>query len=286
MSLARHVILSVESNLRGTYADGSFPDCKATPMTKPRQPTGTVYLVGSGPGALDLMTVRATRLVAAADVVAYDHLIAEGVLELVRADAQKICVGKKASKHTIAQDELNRILVRLAREGKTVVRLKGGDPLVFGRGGEEIEALFEANIPFEVVPGVTAATACAAYSGIPLTHREHAQMVTFATGHLKDGSVALDWPALVRPRQTVVFYMGVGGLDEICRQLVAHGLAETHPAAIVERGSTERQRVVVGDLATLPEKAAAAKVASPALIIVGSVVALHKKLSWYPRRAP
>ena len=253
-------------------------------MDKPRKPTGTVYLVGSGPGALDLMTVRATRLVAEADVLAYDHLIAEGVLDLARADAQKICVGKKASKHTIAQDELNQVLVRLAREGKMVVRLKGGDPFVFGRGGEEIEALFESQIPFEVVPGVTAATACAAYAGIPLTHRDHAQTVTFATGHLKDGSVQLDWPALVRPRQTVVFYMGVAGIEDICRQLMAHGLPATHPAALVERGSTDRQRVIAADLATLPKKVAAAAIASPALIIVGSVVTLHDKLSWFERK--
>ncbi len=250
-------------------------------MDKPRKTTGTVYLVGSGPGALDLMTVRATRLVGEADVVVYDHLSADGVLDLVRSDAQKICVGKKASKHTIAQEELNQALVDLAREGKMVVRLKGGDPFIFGRGGEEIEALFESDVPFEVVPGVTAASACAAYAGIPLTHRDHAQTVTFATGHLKDGSVNLDWPTLARPRQTVVFYMGIGGIKDICRQLIAHGLPPTHPAALVQSGSTDRQRVIAADLATLPAKVAEAAIVSPALIIVGTVVTLHAKLSWY-----
>jgi uroporphyrin-III C-methyltransferase len=243
--------------------------------------TGTVYLVGSGPGALDLMTVRATRLIGTADVVVHDHLVADGVLDLVRRDAQKICVGKKASNHTVPQDELNRLLVRLAREGKKVVRLKGGDPFIFGRGGEEIETLSEFGIPFEVVPGVTAAAGCAAYAGIPLTHRDHAQTVTFATGHLKDGSVDLDWHALTRPRQTVVFYMGIGGISVICRQMMAHGLPATHPVAVVQSGSTERQQVLVADLDTMPDRVAEAGITSPALIIVGSVVKLHTKLAWY-----
>ena len=242
---------------------------------------GTVYLVGSGPGALDLMTVRATRLVGEADVIVHDHLIADGVLDLVRRDAQIICVGKKSSKHTLPQEELNLLLVRLAREGKKVVRLKGGDPFVFGRGGEEIETLFACGIPFEIVPGVTAATACAAYAGIPLTHREHAQTVVFTTGHLKDGSVCLDWPALARPKQTVVFYMGIGGLGEICRQLIVHGLPPAHPAAVVQNGSTARQRVITADLATLPERVKAAGIAAPALIIVGTVVSLHDRLAWF-----
>ncbi len=227
------------------------------------------------------MTVRATRLIGEADVVVHDHLIADGVLDLMRSDAQKICVGKKASNHTVPQDELNLLLVQLAQEGKKVVRLKGGDPFIFGRGGEEIETLCEFGIPFEVVPGVTAAAGCAAYAGIPLTHRDHAQTVTFATGHLKDGSVNLDWPALARPNQTVVFYMGIGGISEICRQMMAHGLPATHPAAVVQNGSTKRQRVVTADLATLPGKVQAAGITSPALIIVGTVVSLHKKLAWY-----
>lgn len=227
------------------------------------------------------MTVKATRLIGEADVVVHDHLIADGVLDLMRSDAQKICVGKKASNHTVPQDELNLLLVRLAQEGKKVVRLKGGDPFIFGRGGEEIEILCEFGIPFEVVPGVTAAAGCAAYAGIPLTHRDHAQTVTFATGHLKDGSVNLDWQALARINQTVVFYMGIGGIGEICCQMIAHGLPATHPAAVVQNGSTQRQRVLIADLGTLSDKVTKAGITSPALIIVGTVVSLHKKLEWY-----
>ena len=248
-------------------------------------PTGTVYLVGSGPGAIDLLTVRAARLIGEADVVVHDHLIADGVLGLVRADAETICVGKKASNHTLPQSETNLLLVRLARAGKNVVRLKGGDPFIFGRGGEEIEILSEYGIRFEVVPGVTAAAGCAAYAGIPLTHRDHAQTLVFATGHLKDGTVDLDWPALARPMQTVVFYMGIGGIREICRQMVRHGLPGDHPAAVVANGSTERQRVLTATLASLAERVEAAGIKSPALIIVGSVVNLHDKLAWFTSKA-
>jgi len=183
--------------------------------------------------------------------------------------------------HTVPQAELNLLLVRLAREGKKVVRLKGGDPFIFGRGGEEIETLFEFGIPFEVVPGVTAAAGCAAYAGIPLTHRDHAQAVVFVTGHLKDHTVNLDWPALARPNQTVVFYMGVGGIGEICRQMIAHGLPPTQPAAAVQSGTTHRQRTLTADLATLPDKVKEAGIASPALIIVGTVVGLQRKLAWF-----
>ena len=233
------------------------------------------------PCDLDLLTLRAARLIGEADAIVYDHLIAEGVLALARPDAEKIYVGKKSSNHTVPQGELNRLLVTLARAGRTVVRLKGGDPFIFGRGGEEIETLVESGIPFEVVPGVTAAAGCAAYAGIPLTHRDHAQAVAFATGHLKDGTINLDWPALARPRLTVVFYMGVGGLAEICRQMITHGLPADHPAAIIENGTTPRQRVVTADLATLPEKVEAAGIASPALIIVGTVVRLQEKLAWF-----
>jgi len=243
--------------------------------------TGTVYLVGSGPGALDLLTLRAARLIGEADVIVHDHLIADGVLDLADAAAQRIYVGKETSKHTLAQEELNLLLVRLARQGKKVVRLKGGDPFIFGRGGEEIETLFEFGIPFEVVPGVTAAAGCAAYAGIPLTHRDHAQAVVFVTGHLRDGTVNLDWPALARPNQTVVFYMGIGGISEICRQMVAHGLPATQPAAVVRNGTSERQQVLTADLATLPDKVKAAGIASPALIIVGTVVGLQPKLAWF-----
>jgi uroporphyrin-III C-methyltransferase len=248
---------------------------------QPSPRTGTVYLIGSGPGALDLLTLRAARLIGEADAIVYDHLIADGVLDLVRADAQQIYVGKESSNHTVPQEELNLLLVRLAREGKQVVRLKGGDPFIFGRGGEEIETLHEFGVAFEVVPGVTAAAGCAAYSGIPLTHRDHSQTVTFATGHLKDGTINLDWPALARPKQTVVFYMGVGGINEICRQMIAHGLPVTHPAAVVQNGTTKRQRVLTADLGTLAGKVEAAGITSPALIIVGTVVSLQQKLQWF-----
>lgn len=243
--------------------------------------TGTVYIVGSGPGDLDLLTLRAARLIGQADAIVYDHLIADGVLDLARADAEKIYVGKESSNHTVPQIELNHLLVRLARSGKRVVRLKGGDPFIFGRGGEEIETLVDAGIAFEVVPGVTAAAGCGAYAGIPLTHREHAQAVAFATGHLKDGTINLDWPSLARPRLTVVFYMGIGGLAEICRQMIGHGLPTDHPAAVVQEGTTRRQRVLTADLGTLPEKVAAAGITAPALIIVGTVVRLQEKLAWF-----
>lgn len=243
--------------------------------------SGIVYLVGSGPGNLELLTLRAARLIGEADAIVYDHLVADGVLDLARSDAEQIYVGKESSNHSLPQNELNLLLVRLARAGKQVVRLKGGDPFIFGRGGEEIETLVDSGIRFEVVPGVTAAAGCAAYAGIPLTHREHAQSVAFATGHLKDGTVNLDWPSLARPRQTVVFYMGVGGLAEICRQLIAHGLPANHPAAVVHSGTTVRQRVVTADLATLAARVEIAGITAPALIIVGTVVRLQAKLAWF-----
>lgn len=253
----------------------------STPLPHSSPATGTVYLVGSGPGDPELLTLKAARLIQAADVLVYDHLGAEGVLDLARPEAEKIYAGKEASKHTIPQEEINGLLVRLARSGRNVVRLKGGDPFIFGRGGEEIETLAEEGIPFEVVPGVTAAAGCGAYAGIPLTHRDHAQVCIMATGHLKDGSVNLDWAALARPKQTVVFYMGVGGLGEICNQLMAHGQPAQTPAAVVQYGTSRRQRVLTGTLETLPDKVTRAGITSPALIIVGSVVSLQDKLSWF-----
>lgn len=252
-------------------------------MNLPHTPAarGTVYLVGSGPGDIELLTLKALRLIRSADAIVYDHLGAEGVLDLASPDAEKIYAGKESSNHTLPQDQLNDLLVRLAREGRSVVRLKGGDPFIFGRGGEELEALVAAGIPFEVVPGVTAASGCGTYAGIPLTHRDHAQVCVFATGHLKDNSVNLDWAALARPQQTVVFYMGIGGLAEICRQMMAHGLPATHPAAVVQHGTSRRQRVLTADLGTLAEKVAAAGIRPPALVIVGSVVSLQAKLAWF-----
>lgn len=252
-------------------------------MISPRASSlpGTVYLVGSGPGDPELMTLKAARLVREADVIVYDHLGAENVLDLARPEAEKIYAGKEASNHALPQEEINVLLVRLAKEGKRVVRLKGGDPFIFGRGGEEIETLAEHGIPFEVVPGVTAASGCGSYAGIPLTHRDHSQICVFATGHLKDGSVNLDWKALARPNQTVVFYMGIGGADEICRQLMANGLPADHPAAVVQHGTSRRQRVVTATLGTLPDRIAEAGIRPPALIIIGTVVTLQSKLAWF-----
>lgn len=246
---------------------------------------GTVYLVGSGPGDPELMTLKAARLVREADVIVYDHLGAENVLDLARPDAEKIYAGKEASNHALPQEEINVLLVRLAKEGKRVVRLKGGDPFIFGRGGEEIETLAEHGVPFEVVPGVTAASGCGSYAGIPLTHRDHSQICVFATGHLKDGSVNLDWKALARPNQTVVFYMGIGGADEICRQLMENGLPADHPAAVVQHGTSRRQRVLTATLGTLAAEINKSDIRPPALIIIGTVVTLQSKLAWFKPNA-
>jgi len=244
---------------------------------------GKVWLVGAGPGDPELLTVKAARLIAQADALIHDHLVGEGVMALVRPDARRIYVGKEAARHTLPQEAINRLLVDLAREGLSVVRLKGGDPFVFGRGGEELETLVAAGIPFEVVPGITAATGCAAYAGIPLTHRAHAQSVTFVTGHLKDGSVDLDWPALARPRQTIVFYMGIGAAAEICRQMIGHGLPEQTPAAVIRNATLADQRTLLGTLGTLPQLIVESGIKPPALIVVGSVVGLHDKLNWFEK---
>lgn len=242
---------------------------------------GEVYLVGGGPGDPDLLTFRALRLMQQCDVVLYDKLVSPGVLELVRRDAERIYVGKQRDRHTLPQEEINALLARLAMEGKRVLRLKGGDPFIFGRGGEEIETLMVHGIPFQVVPGITAASGVSSYAGIPLTHRDHSQAVVFAAGHLRDGSVNLDWPALVRPNQTVVIYMGLIGLEEICRQLVAHGLPDTTLAAAVQQGTLPQQRVVTGTLANLAGRVADAELKPPCLLIVGAVVGLREKLSWF-----
>ena len=242
---------------------------------------GKVHLVGAGPGNPDLLTLGALKALQQADVVVYDHLVGDAILDLVPRHAHRIYAGKEAANHSMRQEDINQLLVRLARHGKRVVRLKGGDPFIFGRGGEELEVLARAGIPFEVVPGVTAASGVSCYAGIPLTHRDHAQACVFVTGHLKDGTVNLDWPALARPRQTVVIYMGLAALAEICRRLAAHGLPESTPAAVVEQGTTTHQRVVAGTLSTLPARAAESALQPPCLIIVGSVVSLREPLSWF-----
>ncbi|HYD93889.1 MAG TPA: uroporphyrinogen-III C-methyltransferase [Noviherbaspirillum sp.] len=245
------------------------------------RPPGKVFLVGAGPGDPDLLTLRAARLLGAAEVIVYDHLVGAGILELVNNSAERIYAGKQNRCHTLSQDEINGLLVRLASQGRNVVRLKGGDPFIFGRGGEELETLAAHGIPFEVVPGVTAASGVSCYAGIPLTHRDYAQSCIFTTGHLKDGSLDLDWPTLARPRQTVVIYMGLNALPEIARQLIAHGQSPDMPAAVVEKGTTRQQRVAVGTLAAMPDLVAALGLQSPCLIIIGEVTALHRKLQWF-----
>ncbi|MGX4675510.1 siroheme synthase CysG [SAR92 clade bacterium H246] len=243
--------------------------------------TGEVYLVGGGPGDPDLLTFKALRLMQQADIVLYDRLVSKEVLNLVRRDATRIYVGKTAGDHPVTQDNINQKLVDYALEGNRVVRLKGGDPFIFGRGGEEIETLAEHGIPFQVVPGITAASGCASYAGIPLTHRDHAQSVRFIAGHLRSGKMDLNWPELVQPNQTLVFYMGLNGMETICQQLMEHGLDSETPAALIEKGTSARQQVFVGDLQSLPNIVRSAGAKAPTLIIVGHVVSLQDKLAWF-----
>lgn len=250
------------------------------------QKSGEVYLVGAGPGDPDLLTFRALRLMQKAEVVLYDNLVSKPILDMTRRDAQRIFVGKQRGNHALPQEEINELLVRLAKEGKRVLRLKGGDPFIFGRGGEEIEELAEHKINFQVVPGITAASGVSTYAGIPLTHRDYAQSCVFVTGHLKDGTMDLDWGLLARPKQTIVVYMGLQGLTTLCTQLVTHGLPATTPIAIVQQGTTQNQRVVIGTLANLSQNPEIAQLQAPTLIIIGGVVSLREKLAWFKPGKP
>lgn len=271
--IAEHVFAGLEQQAEQLLADKI-----SGAQTEVR---GEVYLVGAGPGDPDLLTFKALRLMQQADVVLYDRLVAPAILELCRRDADRIYVGKQASKHSVPQDQINQKLVELAQQGKRVVRLKGGDPFIFGRGGEEIAELAAQQIPFQVVPGITAASGCSAYAGIPLTHRDYAQSVRFVTGHAVDGVLDLPWAELAAPMQTVVFYMGLGCLPVICEELITHGRAATTPIALIEKGTTAQQRVFVGTLATMVELLSVEAVQSPSLIIVGEVVALRDSLQWF-----
>jgi uroporphyrin-III C-methyltransferase/precorrin-2 dehydrogenase/sirohydrochlorin ferrochelatase len=248
--------------------------------------TGEVWLVGAGPGEPDLLTVRASKLIALAEVVLYDNLISPAILDLVPQEAERIYVGKRCADHAMRQEAINSLLVAHARRGKRVLRLKGGDPFIFGRGGEEIDSLSAHGIKFEVVPGITAALGAAAYAGIPLTHRDYAQSCVFVTGHLQDGSMDLDWQALARPRQTIVVYMGLPGMPLLCGKLIEHGLPAMTPAAVVQQGTLKTQRVVTGTLTTLSELVNSAKLHAPTLTIVGDVVRLRDRLNWFAPESP
>ena len=269
--------------IASAYWQQRNPETLGVTVVPAKNRIGSVALVGAGPGDPDLLTIRALRLIKSAEVLVYDNLVAPAIVNMSRAE--KIFVGKQRDKHTLPQDAINNLLVRLAQEGKRVVRLKGGDPFIFGRGGEEIETLAGHSVPFEVVPGITAASGVAAYAGIPLTHRDHAQSCVFVTGHLKDGSMDLDWDALSRPHQTVVVYMGLLGVETLCVQLIAHGMSSNTPAALVQQGTTINQRVLVGTLKTLPAIVLREQPRAPTLIIVGGVVSLREKLDWYQPRS-
>ena len=245
-----------------------------------KAPKGEVYLVGAGPGDPELLTLKALRLMQQADVIIYDRLVSPAILELCRRDADKIYVGKARSNHSVAQEGINALLVEYAAQGKRVCRLKGGDPFIFGRGGEEIQELFAAGVAFQVVPGITAASGCSAYAGIPLTHRDYAQSVRFLTGHLKEGSPELPWKELVYENQTLVLYMGLVGLEKICAQLIAHGQRPNMPVALISKGTTPEQKVVVGTLADIASKVSEYQIQAPTLTIIGEVVSLREQLQW------
>ena len=272
----------VDLILSGQESDAlSYLNKEIENFDETKKSEGEVYLVGAGPGDPDLLTFRALRLMQQADIVLYDRLVHPDIIELVRRDAQKIYVGKERDHHVVRQNEINQLLVKYAKEGNRVLRLKGGDPFIFGRGGEEIETLVDENVTFQVVPGITSASGCSAYSGIPLTHRDYAQSCIFVTGHLKDGELVLNWEKLIQPNQTIVFYMGLVSIKIICKQLIKYGLEKNTLSAIVQQGTTQNQKVFTTTVEKMPELVEKERPSPPTIFIIGNVVQLRDKLNWF-----
>ena len=259
----------------------SFLDSQIESFDEDIANQGEVYLVGAGPGDPDLLTFKALRLMQQADIALYDRLVHPSIVDLIRRDATKIYVGKERDNHVVRQEEINQLLVQYAKEGKKVLRLKGGDPFIFGRGGEEIETLADEKVAFQVVPGITSASGCSAYSGIPLTHRDYAQSCIFVTGHLKEGKLDLDWKKLIQPNQTIVFYMGLVSIDIICSELIINGLDKKTPCALVQQGTTNTQKEFISTLKDMPKLVQTKKPKAPTIFIIGGVVSLRDKLKWY-----
>ncbi|MCK4744104.1 MAG: uroporphyrinogen-III C-methyltransferase [Sulfuriflexus sp.] len=276
---------AAEMVFAGRDSDAETEISKSLAEAEQGDKIGEVYLIGAGPGDPDLLTFRALRLMQQADVVVHDRLVSQQIIDLARRDAERIYVGKERDNHAVPQEDINHLLVRLAKEGKRVCRLKGGDPFIFGRGGEEIDTLVEEGVSFQVVPGITAASGAASYTGIPLTHRDYSQSVVFATGHLKNGMIDINWPGLVQPNQTLVFYMGLVGIKVICKELMAHGMSPDMPIALVQKATTPEQKLFTGSLANMHEIVDREDIKPPTLIIVGEVVKLHKKLNWYSEKS-